>query len=461
MPETIERQAEAKVTAKKSTPYGRFALIAITLIALVAIMFVAGYLPRQKRERGIQAEAHEEETSLPVVNVAKVKPSPPTDELQLPGSTTPVTEAYIFARASGYVKKRYVDIGDRVRQGQILAEIDAPDLDQQVLQAEAALSQAQAALGQAQASLDQARSQEHLADVTNTRWKTLVSRGVLSKQEGDQRQAEFDNASAVVRVAAANVKAAQDNIRAVDANLNRLKELQGYKSVRAPFTGVVTSRSIDTGSFINASGSGQGTPVFGSTSGPANGSEMFRVAQSDVLRILVNVPQAYASGIRVGMPAKLTLQENASRNYDGKVTRTASSIDPNTRTLLTEVQIVNKDGSLLPGMYGNLHFVSARSHPPLLIPGDSLVVGSNGPHVAVVGEGGKVHFQAVQLGRDYGAEIEITSGLQGGETVVVNPGDDVREGQEVKAAAAKPAAKPASAVPTQNSPAPRTKSGNE
>jgi multidrug efflux pump subunit AcrA (membrane-fusion protein) len=441
MRDTIEEPVDTKpvdtkaeVTPKQRAPIGRFLVITLCLVALVAVMFVAGYLPRQKRVKGIQAEAHEEETNVPIVNVAKVKKSPPTSELLLPGSTIPVTEAYVYARAAGYVKKRYVDIGDHVKAGQIMAEIDAPDLDQQVLQAEAALSQSRAAVVQLQASVDQARSQEHLASVTNARWKTLVERGVLSKQEGDQRQAELDNATAVVHVAEANVKAGQDNVRAAEANLNRLKELQSYKSVRAPFTGVVTSRSIDTGSLISATGSGQGTPALGSFSAGTSTSELFRVAQSDVLRIIVNVPQNYAASIRLGMPAKLTLQENASRKYDGKVTRTANAIDQNTRTLLTEVQVVNKDGSLLPGMYANLQFVGERMNPPLLIPGDSLVVRSNGPQVAVIGEGGKVHFQAVSLGRDYGAEIEVTGGLTGGETVIINPGDDVREGQQVKPA---------------------------
>jgi RND family efflux transporter MFP subunit len=453
----MENQAEEKtdgeVATRKGASAGRFIFLALILAALVAVMFVAGYLPRQKRVKGIEAEAHEEETSLPVVNVAKVKASPPTDELLIPGTMTPVTEAFIFARASGYIKKRYVDIGDQVKVGQVMAEIDAPDLDQQVLQAEAALSQAKAALGQAMASLEQAQSQQRLTSVTNVRWKTLVERGVLAKQEGDQKQADFDNATAVVRVAEANIKAAQDNVKAVDANLSRLKELQRYTSVRAPFTGVVTSRNIDTGSLISATGSGQGSAPGGSSAN-AGGNELFRVAQSDVLRIMINVPQNYASGIRVGMQAKLSLQENANRKYEGKVTRTASSIDPATRTLLTEVQVVNKDGSLLPGMYGNLRFVSSRSHPPLLIPGDSLVIRSSGPQVAVVGEGGKVHFVPVQVGRDYGVEIEVTDGLHGGETVIINPGDDVREGQAVK-----PAAKATPTNPAGNSASPKTKNG--
>jgi multidrug efflux pump subunit AcrA (membrane-fusion protein) len=444
MQETIEKptvapstHAPAPTPDAKRTPWGRFILLAIAVIVLMAVLFVAGYLPRHAREKGIQADAHAEETAIPIVNVAKIKKSPPTSELLLPGSMIPVTEAYIFARSSGYIKKRYVDIGDRVKEGQLLAEVDAPDLDQQVVQAQAALSQAKANLNQMQAALDQAKAQERLTKLTLDRWVVLVAKGVLAKQEGDQKQADFDNATALVHVAEANIRAAQDNVHASEANLSRLNDLQGYEKIRAPFTGVITSRSVDEGSLISASGAGQGTPPLGSTSANSNGAELFREAQVGTLRILENVPQAYASSIRVGMPATVTLQENTHRKYAGKVTRTASSIDTNTRTLLTEVQVVNTDGSLLPGMYANIQFIGERQDPPLLAPGDSLVTRANGTQLAVVGPGNKIHFQMVQLGRDYGSEIEITGGLQGGETVVINPSDDVREGAEVKPAAKK------------------------
>jgi multidrug efflux pump subunit AcrA (membrane-fusion protein) len=423
---------------KGRTPWGKFILLTVAVVVLMAVLFVTGYLPRAERERGIRAEAHAEETNIPIVNVAQIKKSAPTSELLLPGSMIPVTEAYIFARSAGYVKKRYVDIGDLVKQGELLAEIDAPDLDQQVLQAEAALSQAKANLNQVQAALDQTKAQERLTKVTLDRWVVLVGKGVLAKQEGDQKQADFDNATALVHVAEANIKAAQDNVKASEANVSRLTELKRYEKVTAPFAGVITSRSIDEGSLISASGSGQGTPALGSTSSAnASGAELFREAQVGTLRIMVNVPQAYASSIHVGMPATVTLQENSQRKYTGKVTRTANSIDQNTRTLLTEVQVVNRDGSLVPGMYGNLQFISERLNPPLLAPGDSLVTRANGTQLAVVGPGNKIHFQMVQLGRDFGSEIEITGGLQGGERVVINPSDDVREGAEVKPATKK------------------------
>ncbi len=415
----------------------RIVFIVVGLLVFLAVLFLVGYLPRRNRERGIQREAKEEAIELPVVNVVKVKRSAPNAELLLPGNITPLTEAYIFARSSGYLKKRYVDIGDHVREGQLMAEVEAPDLDQQVVQARASVSQTRAALGQAQASLEQNQSQLRLAGVTLERWRVLVNRGVLSKQEGDQKQADYDNAAALVRVGEANVRAAQDNVRASEANLARLQELQSFEKIRAPFTGIVTARSVDAGSLISANGSGQGTPSFGtvgSGNNNANGSELFRVAQIGVLRILVNVPQSYAPAIRVGMPAVVMLQEFSQRKFAGKVTRTSKSIDQNTRTLLTEVQVQNRDGALLPGSYAQIQFVSGRTNPPFLIPGDSVVVRSKGPQVAVLKEDGTVHFQPVDIGRDYGTDLEITNGLQEGQVVVVNPSDDVKEGVKVQPA---------------------------
>ena len=324
--------------------------------------------------------------------------STPTSELLLPGNTSPLNEAYVFARAAGYLKKRYVDIGDHVREGQIMAEIEEPDLDQQVLQARASLAQTRGALGQTQASLEQSQAQLRLQDVTLRRIKTLVTRGVLSQQQGDQAQADYDNAAALVKVAEANVFAAQENVKASEANLARLIELQGYEKIRAPFSGVVTARSVDAGALISANGAGQGTPNLGTTNAPpGSSSELFRVAQVGTLRILVNVPQGYAPEIHVGTQADVTLQ-GSNRKYTGKVTRTAQSLDQTTRTMLTEVQVVNRDGSLLPGMYTDIRFKTNRLDPPLLIPGDSLVVRPKGPMVAVLRDGNKVHFEPVNVG---------------------------------------------------------------
>jgi len=427
-----------KPPTSSSTKSRRALWLILGLVALLLLLFFVGYLPRRNRERGINKEAQEEESSLPVVNVVRAKKSDPTSELLLPGNITPLTEAYIYARASGYIKRRYVDIGDRVRTGQLMAEIEAPDLDQQVLQARAALQQTRANLGQTQASLEQNQSQQRLAGVTLARWKTLVGRGVLSQQEGDQKQADYDNATAQVHVGEANIRAAQDNVRASEANVARLVELQSFKSIRAPFAGIVTARSVDVGSLIAANGGGQGNPNLGSSSGGGNTSgELFRVAQIDRLRILVNVPQSFASSVHLGMAANVTVQ-GIQRKVVGQVTRTSNSLEQTTRTLLTEVQVANGDHSLLPGMYVQIQFVGQRQEPPILIPGDSLVIRSKGPEVAIVGQGNKVHFLPITVGRDYGTDLEVSSGLQGGERVVVNPSDDVQEGAEVKPMASKP-----------------------
>lgn len=425
MPETKLMEERPTAVAPQRRSRGRIVWLILGVLALMAALFAAGWLPRAKRLSTIDAEAQEEESSLPIVNVARVKRSQSTSQLLLPGNMTPVTEAYIYARASGYLKKRYVDIGDRVRDGQLMAEIDAPDLDQQVEQARASLSQSRAALAQTQAAREQAESQLRLTSVTLERWKTLVARGVLAKQEGDQKQADYDNASASVRVQEANIRAAQDNARAAEANLSRLDELKGFEKVKAPFAGVVTSRSVDLGALISGTGAGQGSP---------GSSEMFRVAQNSVLRIMVNVPQSYAPSIRVGEQAVVTLQESRRRKFNGTVTRTANALDPGTRTLLTEVQVKNSDGALLPGMYGQIQFVSERAEPPLLVPGDAVVVRSNGPQVAVVMPDSKIHFEPVDVGRDYGADVEVLGGLNENDRVVVNPSDSVQEGASVKVA---------------------------
>ncbi|PZR74650.1 MAG: efflux RND transporter periplasmic adaptor subunit, partial [Chthoniobacterales bacterium] len=352
---------DAPRPASKRAPW----LIGLGLLLLVGLLFLAGYLPRRNRGEKIDAEAQQEEENLPIVNVTKVKRSVPVSELILPGNITPLTEAYIYARASGYVKRRFVDIGDRVRAGQLLAEIDSPELAQQVQQARAGLGQSRAQLGQTQAALGQARSQLKLAAVTLERWNVLVGRGVLSKQEGDQKQADYENAEANVRAAEADVKAAQDNVGASEANLNRLIEMQGFTNVRAPFAGVITARNIDTGALISASGAGQGNSAGGTAASSANGSqnsEMFRIAQIGTLRIMVNVPQSNAPAIHLGQQADIMLQEYSRRKFAGHVTRTASSLDQNSRTMLTEVQVANPDRLLLPGMYSQVRFTSTREN---------------------------------------------------------------------------------------------------
>lgn len=394
-----------------------------TLILLtLGLLFAAGYIPRVKQRRELASGVKKERVTLPEVNVATAHKSAATSDLMLPGNITPMTEAVINARAEGYLSKRYVDIGDRVRAGQVLAEIEAPELDQQVAQARASLSQSQAAQARAQHTLTQTKANAHLSDLTVQRWKTLSDRGVVSKQEFDQKQAQYESDAALVQSAQADVRAAEENIRASEANLERLAKLQSYEKIVAPFAGVITARNVDIGALISTTGS---TPLF-------------RLAQLDVLRLMVDVPEQSAPFVKVGESAGVSIQELGGRKITGVVSRTANALDANTRTLLTEVQVRNPDFTILPNMYAEVTLVGARTTPAILVPGDALVVRPDGTQVALLSSDHRVHFQRVEVGRDYGPEIEIRSGLQGGETVVVNPSDDVREGAGVTPVFQKP-----------------------
>ena len=242
----------------------------------------------------------------------------------------------------------------------------------------------------------------------------LFRSGAVSRQENDTYQSQSVAAQANVLALEKAVASARSNIVAAQANLSRLTELQGYKSVRAPFAGVITVRNVDVGALVNE----------------AN-TLLFRIAQTDRLRIYVNVPQSDADSVRVGQIARLVISDLAGHQFVGAVTRTANALDPATRTLLTEVQVPNSGSLLLPGMYAQVDLTTPRKNPPLLIPGDTLVVRSNGPQVGVVGADHIVHFQRLQLGRDFGDKIEVLSGLEPGQQVVVNPGDTVQEGAKV------------------------------
>jgi multidrug efflux pump subunit AcrA (membrane-fusion protein) len=331
-----------------------------------------------------------------------------------------------------------VDIGDRVREGQLMAEIDAPELDDQVAQARAAVAQAQQQLSQSRASLVQAQSQRDLAKLTAERYNNLVGKGAVARQDADTQQSNYTTADALVAAQEASVRASQENVKQAQSNLDRVISLQDFKSVKAPFTGIVTARNVDAGALISPTGAGQGASPMSTTGiAAANGNEIFRVAQIGTIRILANVPQSSAPGIVVGMATEVSVNEFPGRRFSGKVTRTTSSLDPNSRTLLVEVQVTNRDGKLLPGMYADVHFHTHRDAPPLLVPGDSLIAMNSGLQIAVLTDDGsgakKIHLQPLTIGRDYGAETEVISGLQGDEMVVVNPGDDVREGALVRA----------------------------
>ena len=383
-------------------------------IVLLVVAFFAGYIPLQKRTALIVREAQEHEEALPRVDVVEVGRSSETSELELPGNIQAITEAPILARADGYLKRRMVDLGDRVRAGQPVAEIEAPELDDQVRQAQANLQQARAGLDQALANYEQGKSNMEFARVTAERWNHLIARGAVSRQENDQYQAQYRSQVANLQALEKAIAAQHSTISAAEASVARLEQMQSYRVVKAPFAGVITVRNLDVGALVNA----------GSTL-------LFRIAQTDILRTYVNVPQASASTIRPGQTAHLRVSNVPSREFAGTVARTANALDPNSRTLLVEIHVPNTEGTLLPGMYAQVDLSSTRKNPTLLIPSEALIVRADGAVAAVVRPDHMVHLQKIQIGRDYGDRMEVIGGLQEGDTIIPSPGDLAREGLKV------------------------------
>jgi len=424
----LKRQlAKTRNAAAERPPKGPSFLTLLVVLALVlglaAAGYYLGYLPRQQREMALAAEAKTDGQALPVVTLAAVTRSANQSNLVLPGNIQAVTESPVLARASGYIKSRSVDIGDRVKEGQVLAEIEAPELDQQIRQAQASIDQARSTIEQTQAALAQGQSNEALAKVTADRAQRLFDRNVVSRQDNDTAQMQYAAQQANTQALGKAVAAARSSASAFEANLARLNDLKNYLTVRAPFAGVITVRNIDVGALVNE----------GSTL-------LYRIAQTGRLRTYLNVPQTDASSVHAGQHAALTIPDLAGRKFPALVTRTANALDPATRTLLVEVQVDNADGALMPGMYSQVDLSVPRHDPPLLIPGDTLVVRSDGPQVAVVDSGDVVHYRRIRLGRDFGDRLEVLEGLAEGQRLVVNPSDTIREGVQVKSLAAEKAA---------------------
>jgi multidrug efflux pump subunit AcrA (membrane-fusion protein) len=416
------------------------------MVALMLIALTAGIVPRLKTKDATEKLAEEHKDGATEVEVVRVEPATNAAGLTVPGTTTPLVESAIYARANGYLKRRLVDIGDHVRKGQLLAIIDSPDLDAQVEQARQQLSQAQAQLAQQQAQLA-------LNKVTNERYQALVKRGVLSRQQGDQEQTNFD-------AQVANVASAERNVEAFKANLQHQIALQQYERVTAPFDGIVTARNVDTGDLISASGaSGGSAPATAATSQGTSGSQsgatnssgasgtgsalatpstgtgssgaLFTIAQAGRLRIYVSVPEGYAGLVHTGERAQLAFQELPDLKIFGDVTRTAGALDQNTRTLLVEIEVDNAKGILMPGMYAVATFPAPRGGGPLLLTGDAVAIRNDRPTVAVIANG-KVHLTPVSIGRDLGNEVEIVGGLHQGDLVATTFSDEVVEGAPVK-----------------------------
>lgn len=393
--------------------------IFLGVIVLVVVAFFAGYFPLESRRAVIAGEAREEQRALPRVEVIQVGRSTRQSELELPGNIQATMEAPILARADGYIVRRLVDIGDRVRAGQEVAEIDAPELEQQVTQAKATVQQIQAAMELAQANLLQGKADTELARITAERTGDLRVRGVISRQEDDQNQAQYQAKLANLQALEKAILVQRSNVAAAQANEARLDKMQSYRVVRAPFDGVITQRNVDTGALVNG----------GSTL-------LYRIAQTATLRAYVNVPQAFADSVRTGQTAMLSVPNLPGRRFAGTVARTSNSLDSSSRTLLVELQVPNPDNLLMPGMYARVDLSSARKEPPLLVPSEALMLRADGAQVAVVTADHSVRLQRVEVGRDYGDRLEILRGLAEGATIIMNPGDAVQEGQKVDPAPA-------------------------
>jgi multidrug efflux pump subunit AcrA (membrane-fusion protein) len=384
-------------------------------LAFLLILLAMGAIPRLRNRRALAVATQTAQSAVPPLHV--VRPEPASDAgLSLAATTQAIQDSIIYARISGYLRKRYVDIGDRVTMGQLLAEIDSPETDQ-------ALRQGKADLLQSEKNLDLQKANLHLARTTMGRYQAADAENAVAKQAVDQSVATHSTSQAAVAAAEANVTSNK-------ANVQRLRALTSFERVLAPFNGTVIQRNVDVGALITA-GSPTNNIAVAPTSVSGAASGLFEVAQIDTLRVFVALPQAYAPNVKVGLPVQVTVRGQLMPPVTGTVTRTANALDPGTRTLLTEVDIPNESHQLLPGMFVYVAFQIAPSGTRWRVPATAVLFNAQGTRVMIVDAGNKLHFQPVVLGRDYGTSIGIEGGLQGNETIVKQPTVSLQEGQVV------------------------------
>lgn len=408
------REEQTKVTSSSGVIVKVAGSVAV-LLALTAI----GVFPRLARQRAALAAVREAPATHSVVTILHAKQGEPTSELRLPGNIQPLYSANLYARVDGYLERRNVDIGAKVRSGQVLAVISSPEVDQQLLQARATLAQSEASLQQARAALEQAKANAELTRLTKERDLPLGEQHAISQQIVDSAVQSYDARVADVSAATANITAAQANVTANQANVSRLEQMQQFERIVAPFDGVITERNVERGDLV-------------STGNSATSKPLFSIAQSGTVRIQVDVPQSEAVNIKDGQEASVDVKERLGRSYTGTVTRNAGALDDAARTMLTEVQVDNKDASLLPGMYAQVRFTLPQQRTSLIIPTSSLVVDHSGMHVVTVDADHNVHFVPVTIGKDMGKEIEVLNGLNGSEALVASPSDLLNEGEHVQ-----------------------------
>jgi RND family efflux transporter MFP subunit len=371
---------------------------------VLAGLLVAGVVPRVLHRTALAREESAAAAIEPEVQTATAHRASTGGAVVLPGTVQPLQETAIYARANGYVRKWFVDIGADVKRGEVLVDLDLPDVDEELRQAKAAARQAEAAIAQAKSQLNFARA-------TSNRYAALTPSGVVSQQETEQYSSAYE-------VQQANLEAAQAAQGSATANVHRVEDLRAFGSVVAPFDGVVTLRSAEVGQLVVA-GSGQGQPLF-------------KIAEVDVVRVFVNVPQLYAGGIRVGMDAPTTIREAPGRTFPGKVGRTSRELDIATRSLLVEVDIPNPDRALVSGMYAKVSFDVRGQDEPLYVPATSALIDASGTRVATV-KNGAVHWQKVDIEADLGDRLALAGGITDGDAVAVTPSDRLIEGMRVRA----------------------------
>jgi multidrug efflux system membrane fusion protein len=368
-----------------------------TLVVVAIVLVVLGVLTEMRRQAELGVLAKDTEaSSMPTVGVMHPTVEAGQDELVLPGSLQAFSDAPIYARASGYLIRWTHDIGSHVKQGELLAEIDAPEQDQDLLQAKAARDQIAANLA--------------LAKTTAERWQNLRKSDAVTAQEVDEKNGAYAELQA--------------NLAAAEATIKRLDELQAFRKVYAPFSGVVTKRNVDIGTLVNAGNSGQ---------------QLFRVAQMDPIRVFVTVPEMSVPAIKPGLKVSIELVQYPGRRFDGAVVRNAESIDPATRTLLTEIDVPNKGGELLPGGYAQVHLKVGSAGERLQVPVNGLLFRSEGLRAVVIDESHHAHLRALTIGRDYGTSLEVLQGLSKDDWIVLNPPDSIEDGQAVHVNVLKPA----------------------
>jgi RND family efflux transporter MFP subunit len=399
-PQPRQREpAQPPIKAKRGNG-GR--ILAGSVLLLLIIALAIGFWRHYSLHAQVMATAEQRQNFVPSVRTAVVRASGSTISATWPGTTEAFAQANIFARASGYISRREVDIGSRVKDGDLLVEITAPELDHQIAQAEGTLAQMRATLQQAQANRD-------LAQVTWDRDSPLVQKGWVTAQQGDTDRLNLEG-----RVAAVNV--AQANIVAQEAQLRVLYQQKDYQRVIAPFAGVITQRNVDVGSLVQADAT--------------SGTFLFTLMQSNVLRIQLYVPQDQAFGVAPGVPAVVRVPEMPGREFPGTVTRIADALQPGTRTLLTEIDVPNSDNLLSPGIYCNVELKIPRKTPSLIVPSEAVVFNRNGLSVMVV-EDGAAHVHPITVVRDFGTTVEVSAGVKDGDQVILNPPVDLTDGHKV------------------------------